>query len=92
NCGDRSDSEIRELLDAKAFNYGCQLRSILKRKDTGIGFKPRKRVRFDCAYKNDLQEQFEKCEDPPADTFLMNSKDSNGVSLPADAGALPDYL
>ncbi|XP_039068876.1 uncharacterized protein LOC120215211 [Hibiscus syriacus] len=81
NYRDRSNSEIRESLDVKASANVCQLRSILKRKDIGTGSKPQKRVRFDCAYKDDLEEQFEE------------SEDSDDVSLPAEhARPLPDYL
>ncbi|GMJ13101.1 hypothetical protein like AT5G13970 [Hibiscus trionum] len=86
NYCDRSESENRESSDVKASDNGCHLRSILKRKDIGMGFKPQKRVRFDCAYKNDLEEQFEKSED-------HHSEDPDDVSLPAEhAMSLPDYL
>ncbi|KAE8730307.1 ARF GTPase-activating protein [Hibiscus syriacus] len=85
DCG-MSNSEIRELSDVKASNNGCQLRSILKRKNTGTDSKPQKRVRFDCAFKNDLEEQFEKSED-------HHPEDSEDVSLQAENDrALPDYL
>ncbi|XP_039040104.1 RNA polymerase-associated protein LEO1-like [Hibiscus syriacus] len=84
DCG-MSNSEIRELSDVKASDNGCELRSILKRKNTGTDSKPQKRVRFDCAFKNDLEEQFEKSED-------HHSEDSD-VSLPAENDrGLPDYL
>ncbi|KAL4282188.1 hypothetical protein GQ457_03G006880 [Hibiscus cannabinus] len=80
NYCDRSNSEIRESLDVKASGNRCQLRSILKRKDIGTGFKQQKRVRFDCAYKNDLEEQFEKSEDHHSE-----DPDEHAISL-------PDYL
>ncbi|GMI74860.1 hypothetical protein like AT5G13310 [Hibiscus trionum] len=86
NCCDGSNSDIREFSDVKASNNGCQLRSILKRKNTGADSKPQKRVRFDCAFKNDLEEQFEKSED-------HHSEDSDDASLPTENDrALPDYL
>ncbi|MBA0711744.1 hypothetical protein Golax_010893 [Gossypium laxum] len=93
NYCDGSNSEIRELSDMKASDNGCHLRSILKRKDSGTGFKPRKRVRFDSACKDGWEEQFENSEDHPTGILLMNSEDSDGVSLPAENDrAVPDYL
>ncbi|KAK8477180.1 hypothetical protein V6N13_102473 [Hibiscus sabdariffa] len=86
NYCDGSNSEIRELSDVKASNNGCQLRSILKRKNTGTDSNAQKRVRFDCPFKNGLEEQFEKSED-------YQSEDSDYESLPAENDrALPDYL
>ncbi|KAL1179726.1 hypothetical protein V6Z11_A03G179700 [Gossypium hirsutum] len=87
NYCDGSISEIRELSDMKASDNGCHLRSILKRKDSGTGFKPRKCVRFDSACKDGWEEQFEKSEDHPTGILLMNSEE------PAENDrAVPDYL
>ncbi|XVE66095.1 hypothetical protein DITRI_Ditri08aG0053300 [Diplodiscus trichospermus] len=88
NYYDRSDAEIRES-NLKASDNGSQLKSILKRKNNGTGFKPQKRVRFDSACKNDLEEPSEKSED----TAPMNCQDSDGGSLPDEnAFAVPDYI
>ncbi|KAE8686494.1 ARF GTPase-activating protein [Hibiscus syriacus] len=85
DCG-MSNSEIRELSVVKSSNNGCQLRSILKRKNTGTDSTPQKHERFDCAFKNDFEEQFEKSED-------CHSEDSEDVSIQAENDrALPDYL
>ncbi|XP_022762538.1 uncharacterized protein LOC111308477 [Durio zibethinus] len=92
NYRDRSNAEIRES-DVKESDNGSQLRSILKRKDNSIGFKPQKHVRFESAYKNDLEEPFEKFEDYLTATLPMNFQDSNGESVPAEnAHAVPDYI
>ncbi|KAK6241785.1 hypothetical protein QQP08_008419 [Theobroma cacao] len=86
------NAEIREL-NVEVSNNGCQLRSILKRKDNCVGFKPQKRVRFDPACKNDLEDSSIKFDDDPTGTFPMSSQDSACGSLPAEnACAVRDYI
>ncbi|XP_021285821.1 uncharacterized protein LOC110417678 [Herrania umbratica] len=86
------NAEIREL-NVEVSNNGCQLRSILKRKDNYVGFKPQKRVRFDSACKNDFEDSSIKFDDDPTGTFPMSSQDSDCGYLPAEnACAVPDYI
>ncbi|XVE92687.1 hypothetical protein REPUB_Repub01dG0120900 [Reevesia pubescens] len=92
NYHDKSNAEIMEL-NAKASDNVYQLRSILKRKDNSSDFKPQKRVRFDPACKNDLEEPSEKFGDYSTGALTMNSQDSDGKSLPAEsARTVPDYI